>query len=594
MAEEPKMRSISRKLGKKGEKAAKPQTAQDVAIRREALKEAVRRKLELEQKALLVVERLLEDSVTEEFLTDSAKLITPANYKDAVEERSIVQLCGYPVCPNKLCNVPKQKYKISTKTNKVYDITERKCFCSNFCYRASKYFEVQISKTPLWLREEDSPPDVKLLKEGESGSSGVEVKLADLPISKAEIENPALRKTEPPCDSPASGSEVSDGEQDFVSNVMSREQAELSRENVFKKKPSDGSARDRKRVTFHRAAKGDAEEEPQKVEHRQDPGTVQMDRSMQGVVVDTSELRSRCMLGDGEPEPALSEESQSTENNCLGITQVGMSKRGVERLRNLLGDLGLGADGPNKGSLDVVRNSLLEALRSTLIEWRTVETLRFLYGTSYTPGKDEDKEEEDLDEDDLEDIMEASEVAKLSGKEQQRPSASVPCYETLQKETELLNLRVREFYQGNYLLPEELDLNAETRHPDTESANTVDPVLPLVDSHSQHLIQKCIVVDKLNRSLRDIVGQLRLTMSEITTDLNNLVRTFRFTSTNIIHKNPEWTLIAVVLLFVLSEVCALLREALANPSSVVYISTLMKELGLNNEDLQELVQIFKS
>lgn len=81
--------------------------------------------------------------------------------------------------------VPTQRYKISTKTNKVYDISERKvgcilekhtamkhrfsryfcdsnitlslfqCFCSNFCYKASKYLEVQISKSPLWLRKEE-------------------------------------------------------------------------------------------------------------------------------------------------------------------------------------------------------------------------------------------------------------------------------------------------------------------------------------------------------------------------------------------------------------------------------------------------------
>lgn len=34
-----------------------------------------------------------------------AKLITPAHYKDAIEERSIVKLCGYPRCSNKLGNV---------------------------------------------------------------------------------------------------------------------------------------------------------------------------------------------------------------------------------------------------------------------------------------------------------------------------------------------------------------------------------------------------------------------------------------------------------------------------------------------------------
>lgn len=43
--------------------------------RREAIKDALRQKLELERKALQVVERLLEDSVTEEFLIDCVSYI---------------------------------------------------------------------------------------------------------------------------------------------------------------------------------------------------------------------------------------------------------------------------------------------------------------------------------------------------------------------------------------------------------------------------------------------------------------------------------------------------------------------------------------
>ncbi len=43
--------------------------------RREAIKEALRQKLDLEREALQVVERLLEDSVTEEFLIDCVRHI---------------------------------------------------------------------------------------------------------------------------------------------------------------------------------------------------------------------------------------------------------------------------------------------------------------------------------------------------------------------------------------------------------------------------------------------------------------------------------------------------------------------------------------
>ena len=55
-----------------------------------------------------------------------AKFINPSHYADVVQERAIVKQCGYPVCSNPLTGVLKQKYHISMKTNKVYDITDRK------------------------------------------------------------------------------------------------------------------------------------------------------------------------------------------------------------------------------------------------------------------------------------------------------------------------------------------------------------------------------------------------------------------------------------------------------------------------------------
>uniref|UniRef100_A0A4W6FEB7 RNA polymerase II subunit B1 CTD phosphatase RPAP2 homolog n=1 Tax=Lates calcarifer TaxID=8187 RepID=A0A4W6FEB7_LATCA len=189
--EERRRSGASSKTSKKGGKRVKALTAEEEARRRELVKEKLREKLELERRALQIVERLLEDSVTEDFLTDCAKFITPANYKDAIEERSIAKLCGYPICPNKLGKIPNQQFKISTKTNKVYDITERKCFCSNFCYKASKEFELQISKTPLWLRQHESPPEIKLMKKGDGGSSGEEVMLAERPQDQGK-KDPVL------------------------------------------------------------------------------------------------------------------------------------------------------------------------------------------------------------------------------------------------------------------------------------------------------------------------------------------------------------------------------------------------------------------
>lgn len=90
--------------------------------------------------------------------------INQSHYDDIVEERSIVKLCGYPLCDDSLKDIPKRQFIISTAQNKVYDITERKKFCSNKCFKSSEYLKEQILTSPLWVRREDDIlPEFKLL-----------------------------------------------------------------------------------------------------------------------------------------------------------------------------------------------------------------------------------------------------------------------------------------------------------------------------------------------------------------------------------------------------------------------------------------------
>lgn len=146
---------------------------------------------------------------------------------------------------------------------------------------------------------------------------------------------------------------------------------------------------------------------------------------------------------------------QLQNQSDLNITQIGMSKRGAAGLRDLL---------KNQSPVlrpDSIRVKLLECLKRTLKEWSTNETLKFLYGTGHSLGspfadvKEENKElEEELDEDDLEDDVT---MEDKGGVNDGRPSAAAPDYETLQKETQQMELRIREFYKGTWILPEELE-----------------------------------------------------------------------------------------------------------------------------------------
>ncbi|KAK6484322.1 putative RNA polymerase II subunit B1 CTD phosphatase rpap2 [Huso huso] len=589
MAEIQKRSGRSPKSGRRGGKPVKTVTIEEAAKRKEALKEAYRKKYEEQQRGWQIVERLLADNIAEEFLVDCAKFISPANYKDTVEERFILRMCGYPVCQNKLVNVPKQQYKISIKTNKVYDITERKCFCSNFCYKASKHFEAQIPDSPVWMREGERPPDVKLLKQGQSGSSGEEVKIAEDPIAPSQIENPDIADIRLPSDSAGSESDSSDPEQDFVSSIVTGGKAGAGEQELalHKRRRRTPSARKqhtpqtRTKLEAGGRALKEATESLGKCKINQ-PKDLAPSVSVPENNVSQPVFGSSVSNEDSKP-------GAETSANLSNITSVGVSKRGAEGLKSLL--VKFKPDHPNEADLAIVKNSLLEMLKKTLAEWKTEETLKFLYGSDYRPKSPQvaaaaSSVEEELDEDDLVeflDTLDISDPGQCADKKRCQGSEKslqpLPDYTTLKRETDLLSLKVREFYKGQYMLPEkETENNA--------NGGNMDPPLPLVDSSAQHLIQKRIVVDKLNRSLKDILGPLRLALCDVSTDLNNLIRTFRFTSSNIIHKNPEWTLISVVLLSVLTAVSPLLQESLKSPTSIEFISTFMKKLNLKDEDLE--------
>ncbi|KAH8412474.1 hypothetical protein KR009_002455, partial [Drosophila setifemur] len=110
-----------------------------------------------------IVVKLLEPGIPEPDFLSLLWEIDPPNYADIVDEREINQICGYPVCSNALQNVPKQKYSISVSKNKVFDLTERKKFCSGYCFKASEYIKGQVPTSPLWLRDRDVRPTFQIL-----------------------------------------------------------------------------------------------------------------------------------------------------------------------------------------------------------------------------------------------------------------------------------------------------------------------------------------------------------------------------------------------------------------------------------------------
>ncbi|XP_036205135.1 putative RNA polymerase II subunit B1 CTD phosphatase RPAP2 isoform X7 [Myotis myotis] len=529
---------------------------EDASKRKAELKETVRKKIEFERKALHIVEQLLEENITEEFLMECGKCITPAHYSDVVDERSIIKLCGYPLCHKKLGIVPKQKYKISTKTNKVYDITERKCFCSNFCYKASKFFEAQIPKTPVWVREEERHPDFQLLQEGQSGHSGEEVQLCSKTIKTSDVDNPGhIEKQYESNSSSIHSDSSSDNEQDFVSSILpgNRPNAMGTRQQLHIKSIMKKKAR--QKSNFKQKDKKQAV-----ISITEQLGNCRLDSQEKAATCELPLQKENTLVSLNSPSRENLDASEIPENkyNSSEITLVGISKKSAEHFKRKFvksNQVSRSASSSVQVCPEVAKANLLKVLKETLIEWKTEETLRFLYGQNYAsvcpkPSSDPLVKEEELDEDDINSDPDSHSPTLRESQDSLDESLPfrasdtaikpLPSYESLKKETETLNLRIREFYRGQYVLNEET-----TKSQDSEEH---DPTFPLIDSSSQNQIRKRIVLEKLSKVLPGLLGPLQITLGDIYTQLKNLVRTFRLTNRNIIHKPAEWTLIAMVLL----------------------------------------------
>ncbi|NXK87919.1 RPAP2 phosphatase, partial [Formicarius rufipectus] len=355
------------------------------------------------------------------------------------------------------------------------------------------------------------PPDIELLKEGQSGQSGEEVKLRDEVIKASDIENPRIPSD--PCESGShdtASDSSSDTEQEFISSVLPGNQS-----------ISANFAQQLPRKTIH------------KKKHAQKVSTSA--KSEDSGVVEAAERLSHCKL-DAQEEmhawsvhneitaspsknttPGKSSASEVCENACGSqIVFLGVSKRGAEHLKRTLAN-STGYKKPELRHPVNSKGSLLEVLRQTLVEWRTEETLKFLYGSNYTflcsseCITSANQETEELDEDDLDTADDLNTVAVRKSENSLNYSLPftgpggivkpVPSYEKLKEETEFLELQVKEFYEGRCILAEEAATlaQAEERPSTDKDDQQEDLTFPLVDSNAQMQIRKRIVLEKLRK-----------------------------------------------------------------------------------------------
>ncbi|KAL5067517.1 hypothetical protein RYX36_018404 [Vicia faba] len=134
---------------------------------------------------------LLDGIQSEDQLFAAGSLISRSDYEDVVTERSITNVCGYPLCHNALPTERPRKgrYRISLKEHKVYDLHETYMFCSSSCIVSSKAFAGSLQDKRCSVLDPEKLNNVLRLfgnlnmepmenfgKDGKLGFSGLEIK----------------------------------------------------------------------------------------------------------------------------------------------------------------------------------------------------------------------------------------------------------------------------------------------------------------------------------------------------------------------------------------------------------------------------------
>lgn len=128
--------------------------------------------LECKRKVLEFVESMLEPEVTLEELRSGEELICRLDYDSIAQERHILRICGYPLCSNKLTKEWKQRFHVSLRDKKIYDVEVRKLYCSVRCMETSlNYRNENVPEQPVWMRLDDLKMGPDEIRPSEASSS---------------------------------------------------------------------------------------------------------------------------------------------------------------------------------------------------------------------------------------------------------------------------------------------------------------------------------------------------------------------------------------------------------------------------------------
>lgn len=112
--------------------------------------------LEYRRVTLKFIESMLQPNISLDELKNGEDFICRHDYDSITQERYLQKLCGFPLCSNELSKEWKQRYHISLKDKRIYDVEIRKLYCSVKCMdESTKFRNESVPEQPIWMRPED-------------------------------------------------------------------------------------------------------------------------------------------------------------------------------------------------------------------------------------------------------------------------------------------------------------------------------------------------------------------------------------------------------------------------------------------------------
>ncbi|XP_043244720.1 putative RNA polymerase II subunit B1 CTD phosphatase Rpap2 isoform X2 [Amphibalanus amphitrite] len=540
---------------------------------------AAEKKRFCDQRALHIVELLIEPVINPVWLLHQLQFIDQQHYDDVIEERSCTGCCGYPLCANRLGRVAEHQFHISTITNRIYDMSERKKYCSNACFRASRHLKPQIQTSPLWLRDKEPPPVFRLLQK-ENNEKGVAGDVVELGVARAPAdESPPSEITtnEVATSMMHQFDELSEQIRDL--GLKPEEERGKPEERGARKQrrsclrrpsgaESEGGRAERKAVQFEESAKAEGsegdeiervcrvqannnsaderrddkpmkEEEPKKCVSEEVTCPQKMendDRADRATSLDEASCRqdpadNPSVLPSAPEQTARSTPAPPTPPAVPAVSQTSGFKRPVRAARR--------------------QQHPLKVVEARLLDWLSDRTPVAAAAPLADP---------------LRVNIPSAAAEGSTGYESPSggtPDTPVPLAPVLSpEEAAARNRALLAYLQGQVRVPAAVPPRPVAPAQVTEDGRPVPPE-PLLESQDKQ--RRRIVNDHLGKATARLLPPLGLLMSDVTLPLRLLVASFRLTATNVTMTPSQWTLAAVVLLNCLlqlhPDLAALARDA---------------------------------